>query len=197
MTAIMNQFAVIKKDTRRFMRVSRNMFFMALADLALVYANKQKETRLRNFFLRFLGIKIGKPVIIDARIQLPNPERVTIEDYVLIREDCFIDPATVIKKYSTLSRGVKIITNGHQPGSMKFVEKPVTVEEFAWIGAFAIILPGVTIGSHAVIGAGAVVTHDVSPYTLAAGSPAKVIRKISPAPVTYTQFGKVEGSLDA
>lgn len=54
--------------------------------------------------------------------------------------------------------------------------KPVVIEDDVWIGANAVILPGVTIGRHSVIAAGAVVTRDVPPHSLAAGVPA-VVRK--------------------
>ena len=55
---------------------------------------------------------------------------------------------------------------------------PVTIEDDVWIGANAVILPGVTIGEHCVVAAGAVVTKDVPPHSLVAGVPAKVIKKI-------------------
>jgi acetyltransferase-like isoleucine patch superfamily enzyme len=55
---------------------------------------------------------------------------------------------------------------------------PVTIEDDVWIGANAVILPGVTIGKHCVVAAGAVVTKDVPPHSLVAGVPAKVIKKI-------------------
>jgi acetyltransferase-like isoleucine patch superfamily enzyme len=54
--------------------------------------------------------------------------------------------------------------------------KPVSVGSDVWIARNAIILPGVTVGDGAVIGAGAVVTRDVPPYAVVAGSPAKPIR---------------------
>ncbi len=53
---------------------------------------------------------------------------------------------------------------------------PVIIEDNAWIGEMTCIMPGVTIGRGAIVGAGSVVTHDVPPYCLAAGNPAKVIR---------------------
>ncbi len=56
--------------------------------------------------------------------------------------------------------------------------KPVTIEDDVWVGANAVILPGVTIGNHCVIAAGAVVTKDVPPHSLVAGVPAKVIKQI-------------------
>lgn len=55
---------------------------------------------------------------------------------------------------------------------------PVTIEDDVWVGANAVILPGVTIGEHSVVAAGAVVTKDVPPHSLVAGVPAKVIKNI-------------------
>ena len=55
---------------------------------------------------------------------------------------------------------------------------PVTIEDDVWVGANAVILPGVTIGEHCVVAAGAVVTKDVPPHSLVAGVPAKVIKEI-------------------
>ena len=55
---------------------------------------------------------------------------------------------------------------------------PVTIEDDVWVGANAVILPGVTIGNHCVVAAGAVVTKDVPPHSLVAGVPAKVIKQI-------------------
>lgn len=55
---------------------------------------------------------------------------------------------------------------------------PVMIEDDIWIGANAVILPGVKIGNHSVVAAGAVVTKDVPPHTLVAGVPAKVIKQL-------------------
>ena len=54
---------------------------------------------------------------------------------------------------------------------------PILVEDESWIGANAVIVPGVTIGKHAVVAAGSVVTKDVPPYSVVAGNPARVIKK--------------------
>ncbi|MBI4818115.1 MAG: hypothetical protein HY791_17770 [Deltaproteobacteria bacterium] len=58
--------------------------------------------------------------------------------------------------------------------------RPVTIEDDVWIGAKASILPGVTIGRGAVIGVSAVVAHDVPPFTIVAGVPARHVRKLDP-----------------
>ncbi|MBD3245490.1 MAG: acyltransferase [Candidatus Omnitrophica bacterium] len=78
----------------------------------------------------------------------------------------------------TLSNEVLIL--GHDASMYKFLRvarfAPVTIKENCFIGARTIILPGVTIGPGAVVGAGSVVAKDVPPNTVAAGSPAKVIK---------------------
>jgi acetyltransferase-like isoleucine patch superfamily enzyme len=58
---------------------------------------------------------------------------------------------------------------------------PIRVDEDVWLGAGAILLPNVTIGRGAIVGAGAVVTHNVAPYTIVAGIPARAIRTLSTA----------------
>lgn len=58
--------------------------------------------------------------------------------------------------------------------------RPIVVEDECWIGSNAVITAGVTIGKHSVIAAGAVVTKDVPPYSVAAGNPARIIKKYNP-----------------
>lgn len=56
--------------------------------------------------------------------------------------------------------------------------RPITIDDDAWIGGGAVILAGVAVGAGAVVGAGSVVTKDVPPFTLAVGSPARVVREL-------------------
>ena len=56
--------------------------------------------------------------------------------------------------------------------------RPISIGDGAWLGAGALVLPGVQIGAEAVVGAGAVVTRDVGPRTVVAGNPARVIRQL-------------------
>jgi len=58
------------------------------------------------------------------------------------------------------------------------VAKPIVIEDNVWLGGGAILLPGVTIGRNAVVGAGAVVPRNVPANTVVAGNPARVIREI-------------------
>ena len=62
--------------------------------------------------------------------------------------------------------------------------RQVVIDDDVWIGAGAVVLPGVTIGRHAVVAAGAVVTHDVPPCTVVAGVPARVVRTLNNSETT-------------
>lgn len=74
---------------------------------------------------------------------------------------------------------------------------PVTIGEDCWIGGHVVILPGVTIGDGCTIGAGSVVTRSVPAWSVAMGSPARVVKKVTPAPLEKdgeqgVQNGQVE-----
>ena len=61
-----------------------------------------------------------------------------------------------------------------------YANKPISIGDGVWIGAAALILPGITIGERSIVGAGSVVTRDVPPYTIVAGNPARPIGKVEP-----------------
>lgn len=63
------------------------------------------------------------------------------------------------------------------PKERKLYSRPVVIEDNVWLGEFVAVLPGVTIGSGSIVGTMSVVTRDVPPYCIAAGVPAKVIKK--------------------
>ncbi len=86
-----------------------------------------------------------------------------------------------IDDYAEIAMNVSIITNNHDLYERKILTiRDVHICHHAWIGAGATILPGVTVGEYAVVGAASVVTKDVEPYTVVAGNPAKVIRRLDP-----------------
>ena len=76
-----------------------------------------------------------------------------------------------------IAANAQIISNNHDPYDLSVLTlKPVVIKKGAWVGAGATILPGVTVGKHAVIGAASVVTHDVPDYAVAVGNPARVVK---------------------
>lgn len=95
-----------------------------------------------------------------------------------------IGPVT-IGSHVNLAQGITVTALNHNfADSEKRIDEqgvsttPVVIEDDVWIGANAVVLPGVRIGNHSVIAAGAVVTKDVPPHSIVAGVPAKVIKKI-------------------
>ena len=90
-----------------------------------------------------------------------------------------------IGNYVNLAQGITVTALNHnfsdpdkRIDEQGVSTKPVTIGNDIWIGANAVILPGVSIGDHSVIAAGAVVTKNVPPHSLAAGVPAKIIKQI-------------------
>lgn len=82
-----------------------------------------------------------------------------------------------------IATNVQLLTPTHptepEPRRAKWeTALPITIEDNAWLGGGAIILPGVTVGENSVVGAGAVVTRDVPRNTLVAGNPARVVRSL-------------------
>ena len=88
-------------------------------------------------------------------------------NHITIGDDCVISHDVTIMD----SDFHKIIAADYQ------VSAPVVIENHVWIGTRCVILKGVTIGEGSIIAAGSIVTRDIPPHSLAAGSPAKVVRK--------------------
>ena len=93
--------------------------------------------------------------------------------------DCYNVDEIVIGAQATVSQGVKLCSASHDISSriMELITSPIRIGENAWVAGWSIILPGVTIGEGAVVGAGSVVTKNVEPWTVVAGNPAKVIKR--------------------
>lgn len=145
----------------------------------------------RNFFLQLLGAKISKnSIIMDVKFfnwHHMGPQGLKIG------QDCFIADETLIDLYDqvilenqvTIAQRVTILTHlnvgySDHPLQKYFpkTSKPVVFRSGCVIGASSTILPGVTVGRESFVAAGSVVTKSVPAYTLVAGVPAKVIRKI-------------------
>ncbi len=115
--------------------------------------------------------------------------RVWIKPFTSINDNCRIIGDVIIERYCLLASNIFMSSGAHvafthptmlikdQDRLFPFSGKKIQVEEDCWIGWGVVIMPGVNIGKGAVIGANAVVTKDVPPYTVYVGSPAKKIKK--------------------
>ena len=131
-------------------------------------------------------IEIGSGVFIGPQSQLQGWYRGTcrIGNHVWIGPQSYFDARDlVLEDYVGWGPGAKVLGSEHTgvPVDVPIIQtdlrmKPVRICEWADIGTNAVILPGVTVGRGAIVGAGAVVTHDVPPMTVVAGVPARPIR---------------------
>lgn len=124
-----------------------------------------KNTRISTGFTG--KIKIGKNVLIDDGCFVMAQNKIIVGNNTWIAAYCFITDFN--HKYQDNKR--LIFEQGYET-------KPITIGKNVWIGTHVIILPGVTIGDRAVIGAGSVVTKNIPDNCVAVGNPAKVIKHI-------------------
>ncbi len=134
-------------------------------------------------------VKIADTARIDSFVKIEGGQGVNIGEYVHIASFTHINIGSgnvTLKDYSAVSSGAKILGGSNKsdgksmsavaPEHMQVVDRKKTVlREYAFLGVNSVVMPGVTIGTGAVIGAGAVVTTDVPDYEIWAGVPAKKI----------------------
>ena len=140
------------------------------------------QKKFRAFCGKFILSKCGKDVNIEKGAIFSS--RLSIGDYSGVGKRASIQGTVVIGDYVMMGPDCIIYTRNHRfddtETPMKLQgfqeERPVIIGDDVWIGGRVIILPGVEIGSHAIIGAGAIVTKSVPDYAIVGGNPAKVLK---------------------
>lgn len=147
--------------------------------LAEIVGRIPSHTVRRFFYRKLLGIVIGAHSSVHRGCRFYQPAGVHIGKHTVINRDILLDgrAGLTIGDNVSISEGAALFTLEHDPNSPTFASRGATVRisDFAFVGARAILLPGVTVGQGAVVAAGAVVTHDVDPFTIVAGVPARPI----------------------
>ena len=106
-------------------------------------------------------MKIGENVFINSNCLAMARGGIIIEDDVMI------------------AGNVQLLSNNHDEYERQIITcEEIRIKKGAWIGAGSSILPGVTVGEYAIVGAGAIVTKDVPDYCVVIGAPAKVIKTL-------------------
>jgi acetyltransferase-like isoleucine patch superfamily enzyme len=128
----------------------------------------------------FLG-HIGEGSMVRQGVHIIMGDHMTIGNRVSIMYNfvCMSRGGVVIEDDVSIGANTQILTNNHDEIDRRVLLcKPVVIRRGVWIGAGATILPGVTIGENAIVGAAAVVTKDVPANAIVVGNPAHVVRYI-------------------
>lgn len=130
--------------------------------------------------------RLGRKSVIESYCCINNAVGdVTIGDHTRIGIHCTVIGPVSIGNNVNLAQGITVTALNHnfedvtrRIDEQGISTKSVVIGDDVWIGANAVILPGVTIGRHVVVAAGAMVTKDVPDYCVVAGVPAKVVKEL-------------------
>lgn len=150
-----------------------------------VAASDQVSRDFRSRIYRRLGLRIDTPSWgIGAHCFFRSAE-ISIGQGCFINDYCYFENAASISIGREVAFGprVAVITSNHAIGGSarrcgRWEPLPIGIEDGCWIGAQALILPGVTIGHGTVVAAGAVVSDDCEPDCLYGGTPARILRRL-------------------
>jgi len=142
--------------------------------------------KLRGFFCRMIFEKCGKSVNVERGVYFGTGRNIEIDDGSGIGRNTYIYGVSsggrlVIGKNVMISPDTIILTLAHEFVDHKnqydrYRCTTIRIGDWSWIGIRSILLPDVTIGECSIIGAGAVVSRDVPPYSVAVGVPARVVK---------------------
>ncbi len=133
---------------------------------------------------RILRLNADVPWPIHFTSQVIHPERVVRGRGVYPGDSphCYIQALNGVEigEGTNIAPGVGIVSANHDPldNARHIAAPPIRIGKRCWIGMNAVILPGVTLGDNVIVGAGAVVTKSVPPFSVVAGNPARVIRRL-------------------
>ena len=134
------------------------------------------SSRFRVFLLRCFGASVGKRVTIKPGVSVKYPWHLTIGHDTWIGENVWIDclVPVVIGSNVCLSQGAFLLTGSHNYKKVAFnlITDVLVLEDGVWIGAGAMVTPGVTAASHAVLTSGSVATKNMEAYSIYQGNPA-------------------------
>jgi maltose O-acetyltransferase len=152
--------------------------------LSRVAAKVRREVR-NAYFRKKLG-SLGKGSSLYPGVYVSHPENIFIGDNVSIAPGVYLGASSqgriTIGDRCAIAQGTRIVTPTHDPDVLPVskvgINRSVSIGHDVWIGAAAIILPGVTVHDGAIVAAGAVVTKDVPPDCLVGGVPARLIKNL-------------------
>ena len=140
-------------------------------------------SKLKVLLLKIFGATIGKGVVIKPGVNIKYPWKLSIGNHSWIGEGVWVDNLDTINIGNSvcISQNAYLLTGNHdfKKPTFDLITAPIIIEDGVWIGASAIICPGVICGSHAVLSVASVATKNMDPYHIYKGNPAiKTIERI-------------------
>lgn len=137
--------------------------------------------KLKRILLQLFGARLGKGVVIKPRVNIKYPWKLEIGDHSWIGEKVWIDNLAPVKigSHVCISQGAMLLTGNHnyKLSTFDLMIDSIILEDGSWVGARAVVCPGVTLHSHAVLGVGSVANKNLEAYTVYAGNPAAYQRE--------------------
>jgi len=126
---------------------------------------------------RLFGAKLASDCVLMPGVRAVNWRNVSIDSGAYLADGVNLRSHGPIRigRWTTVGPEAMLASGGHSTGDLSPTHSPITIGKGVFVGARAMILEGVTIGDHAMIGAGAIVVRDVPPLAIAVGSPARVV----------------------
>tara|TARA_R110000868_G_scaffold58893_3_gene181137 strand:+ start:344 stop:904 length:561 start_codon:yes stop_codon:yes gene_type:complete len=135
---------------------------------------------LKVFLLRLFGAKVGKACIIKPNVNIKYPWFLKVGDYCWIGEKVWIDNLIQVEIGNNvcLSQEAFLLCGNHDYKKTTFdlIVKPIVISNGAWIGAKAIVCPGVIVKEHSVLAAASVATKNLEAYGVYQGNPAVFVK---------------------
>lgn len=127
--------------------------------------------KLRPAILRVIGCKVGKDVFIGdhVRIDSGHADMIYLEDHVHVAGGC---------RLLCHQRNLSNYCVGDDYAKLGYKIAPIHLKKGCLVGMESFVMPGVTVGEGAIVGAGSLIAHDIPDWTIAVGRPAKVVKKI-------------------
>jgi acetyltransferase-like isoleucine patch superfamily enzyme len=125
----------------------------------------------------FLGAKLAPDCVLMRGVRAVNWRNVRMDSGAYLADGVNLRSHGPIRigRWTTIGPEAMLASGGHSTGDLAPTHSPITIGQGVFVGARALILEGVTIGDHAMIGAGAIVVRDVPPLAVAVGSPARIV----------------------
>ncbi|GHT61923.1 hypothetical protein AGMMS50239_13930 [Bacteroidia bacterium] len=162
--SLWTMFTTALKHVRNAFLLKYSMYSVLLSPL--------NYRKIRPIIWRWMGAKIGKDCYIGYEVyaDMTHTELIELEDHVHIANRCFL---------LCHQRDLSNYFVGGDYAKLPYYKKKITLKKGCLLGTETMVMPGVTVGEGAIVGAGSLVTKDIPAWTVATGRPAKVVKQIT------------------